>query len=181
MPALPGRDWSKEVSFAADQMMWQLEIDQTNNNLVLKNGSNTAVTATPMAIGQWEHIVFAFDGTTGRIYRNGSSVVSGGFSFTSKTDAPLNIGASANNAGTYSFIFNGTLDDIRVFNYAISPLEVATLYTDVIPAVICIGNPAMDFSGPAGTPDCKVNLYDFAKIAEKWLECNLVPSAGNCP
>jgi hypothetical protein len=173
---------SKEVSFAADQMMWQLEIDQTNNNLVLKNGSNVAVTATPMAIGQWEHIVFTFDGTTGRIYRNGSSVVSGGFSLTSKTDAPMSIGASADNAGAYSFIFNGTLDDVRVYNYAMSPYEVAELYTDVVPtAVICISNPAMDFSGPAGTPDCKVNLYDFAVIAADWLQCNLVPSVGNCP
>jgi hypothetical protein len=169
---------SKEVSFAADQMMWQLEIDQANNNLVFKNGSNVAVTATPMAIGQWEHIVITFDGATGRIYRNGSSVASGGFSLSSKTDAPMNIGASANATGTYNFIFNGTMDDIRVYNYAMDGYEVATLYTDVVPtAVICITNPAMDLSGPAGVKDCKVNFYDFAEIAKQWLQCNLVPSS----
>jgi hypothetical protein len=159
-------------------MMWQLEIDQGNNNLVLKNGSSVAVTAAPMAIGQWEHIVITSDGTTGTIYRNGSSVATGGFSFSSKTDAPMNIGASANAAGSYSFMFLGSLDDIRVYNYAMDAYEVAELYTEVeTGAVICIANPAMDLSGPAGIKDCKVNLYDFAKIAENWLICNLVPSS----
>jgi len=29
-----------------------------------------------------------------------------------------------------------------------------------------------DFSGPAGIPDCYVNLYDFAAFAGYWLRCN---------
>ncbi|MCK4629210.1 MAG: LamG domain-containing protein [Sedimentisphaerales bacterium] len=29
-----------------------------------------------------------------------------------------------------------------------------------------------DFSGPAGTPDCRINLYDFAAFAGNWLRCN---------
>jgi len=31
---------------------------------------------------------------------------------------------------------------------------------------------ASDISGPDGTPDCYVNLYDFAAIAGDWLSCN---------
>ncbi|MCK5270852.1 MAG: hypothetical protein KAJ46_08710 [Sedimentisphaerales bacterium] len=31
---------------------------------------------------------------------------------------------------------------------------------------------ASDLSGPDGTPDCYVNLYDFAAIAGTWLSCN---------
>jgi concanavalin A-like lectin/glucanase superfamily protein len=29
-----------------------------------------------------------------------------------------------------------------------------------------------DVSGPDGTPDCRVNLYDFAALAGEWLGCN---------
>ncbi len=31
---------------------------------------------------------------------------------------------------------------------------------------------AADLSGPNGTPDCYINIYDFAVIANNWLECN---------
>jgi hypothetical protein len=31
---------------------------------------------------------------------------------------------------------------------------------------------AADLSGPNGTPDCYINLYDFAVIANNWLDCN---------
>jgi len=30
----------------------------------------------------------------------------------------------------------------------------------------------VDFSGPEGTPDCHVDLYDFAAFAGNWLRCN---------
>jgi|GEM_PF-769441 len=31
---------------------------------------------------------------------------------------------------------------------------------------------AADLSGPNGTPDCYINLYDLAVIANSWLDCN---------
>ncbi len=37
------------------------------------------------------------------------------------------------------------------------------------------GNPATDLSGPAGEPDCLVDLYDYAFFAAGWLDCNLYP------
>jgi len=38
---------------------------------------------------------------------------------------------------------------------------------------------ATDLSGPNGTPDCYVNIYDFAVIANHWLECNN-PADADC-
>ena len=32
--------------------------------------------------------------------------------------------------------------------------------------------PLGDLSGPLGVPDCKVNMYDFAILAQNWLYCN---------
>lgn len=38
---------------------------------------------------------------------------------------------------------------------------------------------AADLSGPNGTPDCYINIYDFAVIATNWLECNN-PADADC-
>jgi len=38
---------------------------------------------------------------------------------------------------------------------------------------------AADLSGPAGTPDCRVDLYDLAALANSWLDCN-DPDDVNC-
>ncbi len=32
-----------------------------------------------------------------------------------------------------------------------------------------------DISSPSGKPDCRVDLYDFARMAAEWLQCNQIP------
>ena len=36
-----------------------------------------------------------------------------------------------------------------------------------------------DGSGPDGTPDCRIDLFDFVKMAQDWLRCN-DPRAVEC-
>jgi hypothetical protein len=36
-----------------------------------------------------------------------------------------------------------------------------------------------DVSGPDGTPDCRIDLFDFVKMAQDWLRCN-DPRAVEC-
>ncbi|MBE0534698.1 MAG: hypothetical protein IH624_03450 [Phycisphaerae bacterium] len=36
-----------------------------------------------------------------------------------------------------------------------------------------------DLSGPDGTPDCRIDLYDFVRMAEDWMRCN-DPRAVEC-
>ncbi|MBE0537194.1 MAG: hypothetical protein IH624_16145 [Phycisphaerae bacterium] len=38
---------------------------------------------------------------------------------------------------------------------------------------------AGDLSGPDGTPDCRIDLYDFVRMAEDWMRCN-DPGAVEC-
>jgi hypothetical protein len=42
---------------------------------------------------------------------------------------------------------------------------------------LCLNPPAYDFSGPDGEPDCRVDLFDFAEMANAWMECNLIPQS----
>ncbi|MBN2514095.1 MAG: immunoglobulin domain-containing protein [Sedimentisphaerales bacterium] len=77
--------------------------------------------------------------------------------------------------------YSGLLDDIRIWSYPLDDYTAAILWTDFNPGMtVCLEKYPMDVSGPEGTPDCIVNLYDFAAIADKWLTCNRVPES-TCP
>ncbi|HPC65523.1 MAG TPA: hypothetical protein PK525_12995 [Anaerohalosphaeraceae bacterium] len=170
---------AKRNAFTEEGMMWQLEVDQSNNNVVYKNGSNQAVSSDPLPIGQWAHVAVTFDGTTVSLYRNGELVSSGVVPFSGGTAANLVLGATElSDADVFSWPFHGGLDDVRIYNYALDAAAVAHLYVDFVPdASICLGNPEMDFSGPLGEPDCRVDLYDLAALARQWLVCRLIPSS----
>lgn len=77
--------------------------------------------------GKWAHLVFTHDGTNDKIFLNGVQVaikaVSGTLSSTTK---PLGIGYNAVDGGNW---FDGVIDDVEIYNYALSNAEVATLHT----------------------------------------------------
>jgi hypothetical protein len=85
--------------------------------------------------------------------------------------------------GAQGWFFDGTIDDFRIYNSALSGNDVATLYCPVAPTG--------DLNG-----DCQVNLFDMAvfangytgtqedyltlkDIAETWLNCGLTEQ-GDC-
>ncbi len=64
-------------------------------------------------------------------------------------------------------------DDVRIYNYALNPVEVATLYTDFVAGVwICPNGsrPVLDI-----VENCIVDIADFAAIAQAWAECGSIP------
>ena len=84
----------------------------------------SAVTA---GINIWYHVALIRSGGSGQMYVNGA--LSGGTS-ASVPNAPASwtaIGASQNTAGTPSY-FNGTVDDVRMYERAITAGEVKQLY-----------------------------------------------------
>lgn len=66
--------------------------------------------------------------------------------------------------------FSGAIDEVRVYNYAITPIEAAKAYTDILGGQLCVVRPAYDVTG-----DCIVDMADFSLFAAQWLECGLVP------
>jgi hypothetical protein len=78
-----------------------------------------------MTIGQWEHWAFTFDGSQAVIYRNGRQVASGVFSFGTDLNASVQFGAiSVSDTGAGSNPYNGALDEIRLYDRALSPFEI---------------------------------------------------------
>ena len=72
--------------------------------------------------------------------------------------------------------FNGMIDDVRIYNYALGPVEIADVILEAKPdASLCVSYPALDVSGPDDEPDCVVDIFDFAMMASQWTQCNLIP------
>ncbi len=90
--------------------------------------------------GQWVHLASVREGTVVRHYLNGVSLGSTGGSFTGPihiSDAFLAIGVNSlyNFAANHTAFF-GAIDEVRLYNYALSDFEVAALYAaDVKPAL----------------------------------------------
>jgi hypothetical protein len=140
----------KRNTWAAHDMMWQIECDRTTG-VVRAQREGIADIQDPsfvLKIGEWEHVAFTFDGSVGRLYRNGAAVASGPYSFGGDPDAAVVLGACQANGGNP---FNGALDDVRVYDIALSPAEIAGLVGTVacLPAChpdyaewVAVGKPA---------------------------------------
>jgi len=108
------------------------EIYQDSLNVGLRGGSATAVTGSgALTLNIWNFICGVIDGTTGTIYSQGAFVNSGPVTAPQSTPDSVNIGAYLD--GDYAF--NGTIDDVMIFNQSLSAEQVLALYqnrTDLI-------------------------------------------------
>ena len=89
------------------------------------------VAAGPRApLSQWVHVAGTYDGGSIRLYVNGGLIGSVAASGTLLRDGrPLLIGGGHNDAtGAASETFNGWIDDVRIYNRALSAAEVQGLY-----------------------------------------------------
>lgn len=108
------------------EMMWFLEAHQTTGALKFarREGGGVSGTSETLPVGEWQHIAVTCDGTTATMYRDGVKVNSGDFTLGSQTDAGLQIGSGYISGGGP---FNGALDEVMLYNRALSDLEVLDL------------------------------------------------------
>jgi hypothetical protein len=105
--------------------------------LRIGNGSAQAgliVGASPYLDGTWHHVVGIFKRGTSYdemyIYFDGvlkgsTTSLSAGWNITSSQDLLIGTYGGANNAN-----FSGQLDDVRVYNYPLTPAQIQTIYTN---------------------------------------------------
>ena len=91
-----------------------------------KSTSSTVGVRTNQAYttNEWLHIVGTYNGTTYRIYVNGVEMPTQGATGTNTSTSSLFIGAR--NDGDQHM--NGYIDDVRIYNRALSQEEITTLY-----------------------------------------------------
>jgi Concanavalin A-like lectin/glucanases superfamily/Secretion system C-terminal sorting domain len=122
----------------------------------------------------WMHIAATYDGTTIRLYINGveENTLTASFDI-GITENSLTIGASDSDTQH----FGGSLDDLRIYNYALSATEISDLQTawsPTVPTTVSNGaGYALDFDGTDDFIDfgnsSSVNITDKITL-EAWIK-----------
>ncbi|MHC4168423.1 MAG: PA14 domain-containing protein [Planctomycetota bacterium] len=106
------------------EMRWFFEINANTSTLWFgrrNDGGPGGIGNPPLPEGEWQHLAITCDGATAIMYRDGVQANSGDFTLGSMTDAGLSIGSGYAGGGGP---FNGTIDDVRLYNHALSADEV---------------------------------------------------------
>jgi hypothetical protein len=74
----------------------------------------------------WIHVAFTWDGTTLRLYKNGSEITNSTQRITPTiNDQSLFIGKESSSDG---YFFQGVIDEVRIYNYALTASEIKANY-----------------------------------------------------
>jgi hypothetical protein len=166
----------KRDGWSSTQTMWHIELNMDTGNIGFSRYDNYPWFGENIPpIAEWCHIAVTFDGATTTMYINGKPVgTDTGFTFGPKTDAHLVFGAvEANGANP----FNGAIDEVVLYNRALSPAEVAYL-ADKTP-----GDGQLYYEVPSDAElyddelqgDRKVDFKDFAVLSGNWLDEQMWP------
>ncbi len=140
--SFPGTGEAYLLSNGGWQERWKISMP-AHGKPVFTTHSNGACcsdmdSGTPLSLNTWTHVVMVHDGAKDIIYFNGAQVnekaVTGALD---KTKYPLGIGYDPIDNGGF---FDGALDDVQIYNRALSAPEVAALYADQSPAPMVGGN-----------------------------------------
>jgi len=88
---------------------------------------NAGVSLSSLSAGNWYYIVGTYNGSSVDFYLNGikqQSVAASG----SISDITYNLTIGANPGPSYAEFFNGTIDEIAIFNRSLSDSEILSLY-----------------------------------------------------
>lgn len=100
----------------------------------LPNG--IAATPPSITIGTWNLVVAARNGNAATIYWNGAAIGSDNISFNPDSSSTLKIGHRGDPSDTpgsndpRGFYLNGAVDEVMIFNHALTANEVMNLYTN---------------------------------------------------
>jgi len=115
------------------------------NQLAYYTGAHGIAAELVPPTNRWGQVVLTIDQTgNGNLYFNGTNVLATGITPTSGQPLDFRIGASASGgcgeAGRY--VWNGLIDDVRIYNVAFSSNEVQQLYAYESVPEACIPYPA---------------------------------------
>jgi hypothetical protein len=163
-----------DVTTPGSYKMYRLYITRINGTQALTQLMELQlfeVVAQPSDMWKWVHVAATFDGVTSKLFINGQQRLSStGFVLGPKSDALFGIGTCEVHAdGTYGNRFLGSVDEVKLYNYALSNTEIAQAFVDGGGAGFCVANPQYDFNG-----NCTVDIADLMMFMSQWLQCNEV-------
>ena len=166
---------TKRGSWDTGKMRWCFNYHTDSRVRFVTVTGGTVYSEETAAVNEWSHVACTYDDATGeaRVYFNGElSGTDTNSSLDSNDVSIIRIGQYEDSVSD-SKTFNGAMDDVRIYNYALSGTEVAKLYYDVTNEPSCANplDPQFDLNG-----DCFVDFKDYAIFVSHWLDCGLYPA-----
>jgi chitodextrinase len=114
-----------------------------------------------LPVGTWTHMVFVHDGAKDIIYENGVQVAEKDVpGILNSTTYPLGFGYNVIDGGSY---FDGSLDDVLIYNTALTAQEVADLYAAQA------ADPGLTDVTPPSSPLDLAATVEFTNVTLTWL------------
>ena len=129
--------FSLEIGASGGQRVYQFRLETTAGAATI---SIFVRANTPIRPGQWDLVTGILDGVshTVALYINGAFVANASIAGLTPVSSGLPIVIGNKNDGTdnYTLGFSGAIDDVRIYNTALSAAQVTALYNSYIPAVL---------------------------------------------
>jgi predicted outer membrane repeat protein len=111
---------------------YSLRVSDDYSALLIDNGATTeSVAVAGLAQGEWAHVAIVHDGNSWTAYVNGSAVGGASQSLGSAAGLPLVIGAASSGSG----FFDGSIDEVLIYNRELTPAEIYHLAQDEVAGV----------------------------------------------
>ena len=107
---------------------WQFWIGAGPNHW--KSAQGPAVT-----VDDWDHLTGTYANGNHRFYVNGEFAAEQKFDIVVNPEEELLIGAGANETANHNYFFNGTIDEVQIYNRVLTDDEIATVMSGPVTAV----------------------------------------------
>jgi hypothetical protein len=126
-------------SGTANNFIWLFSGGAANNVFGTNKQQSAWIWAnSPYSLNQWEHYVCMYINGVMRVYRNGVLEVSATYTHTGalSTALPFYIGKDIGTS-----YFNGSIDDIAIWNRSLTNCEIQKMYTSQLPNIVSNAGP----------------------------------------
>ncbi len=106
-------------SLSGNSLRFRLKTDGTTSTLVSASGA--------LPTGVWVHVGATYDGTTMRLYKDGLEIASLATTGTIDTNPVVSAAIGNQPVGAGSRPFDGLIDEVRIYNRALTGLEITAL------------------------------------------------------
>ncbi len=143
---------------------WSIDYNFTSVIVTISDAANTRVVAVDnnrLLVNAWNHVAFTYDGVTLRVYINGvlRAVTATTLALNTTSGSGISIGELASSTGYWNHV-NGVIDEIGMWNRALTPAEITNLVTGCAVAVTKQPKSVRTIIGETATFVCASSVPD---------------------
>jgi hypothetical protein len=131
-------------------------------NWVFKSSVNTGIVEirypANLVVGQWYHVVAEKNSSTFQLYVNGALVQSASATGLTALYSASSIGRLGTQSSGVANLFNGIIDDVRLFTGGLNALQINALFNSTLDCPSIIGIPLISLTSISNSSLCRNQL-----------------------